>query len=142
MAYTHSIPIRVRYSETDKMGFVYYGNYCQYYEIGRVEALRNLGVEYKSLEDDHNIILPVVNMNVRYLRAAYYDDLLECTTSIVSLPDTFIKFETLIYNSRNELLNQANITLCFVDKNTVKKIQTPEFILQKLIPYFEGTQTK
>lgn len=111
--YKHEFQIRVRYSETDKMGFVYYGNYMQYYEVGRVEALRNLGIRYADLEDEFGIIMPVVNMNVRYLRPAYYDELITMQTHISQLPETSIKFNTEIYNMQKQLLNAAQITLCF-----------------------------
>ena len=71
--------IRVRYAETDQMGYVYYGNYAQFFEVGRVEWLRSLGVSYKSLEDS-GVMLPVINLNVQYIKPAKYDDLLTITT--------------------------------------------------------------
>ncbi|MBK6545926.1 MAG: acyl-CoA thioesterase [Saprospiraceae bacterium] len=135
--YKHEFQIRVRYSETDKMGFVYYGNYMQYYEVGRVEALRNLGIRYADLEDEFGIIMPVVNMNVRYLRPAYYDELITMQTHISQLPETSIKFNTEIYNMQKQLLNAAQITLCFLDAKTKSRLHIPQNILDKLIPYFE-----
>lgn len=139
--FSHTIQTRVRYSETDKMGYVYYGNYTHYYEIGRVETLRSLGVEYRMMEDDLHIFLPVKSLNVRYLRPAYYDDLITIKTSILHIPDTSIQFESLLYNEKNELLNQALVQLVFVSSITKKKIIAPDFILEKLKPYFE-TQKK
>jgi acyl-CoA thioester hydrolase len=134
--YTHSFEIRVRYSETDKMGYVYYGNYTHYYEVGRVEALRSLGITYRELEDDYKIFLPVTNIQVRYLRPAYYDNLLRLETSIINLPTSKIDFTTVIYNEKNELINQGQVQLCFIDGTTMKKMEAPDFIIKKLIHYF------
>ena len=71
----HQIQIRVRYSETDQMRFVYHGNYAQYFEMGRVEWLRNKGVSYKLMEES-GIALPIVSMNINYKKPARYDELL------------------------------------------------------------------
>ncbi len=137
--FLHKHQIRVRYSETDKMGYVYYGNYMQYYEVGRVEALRSLGFSYANLENVMGIFMPVVNINVRYLRPAYYDDLLLLETSIPQIPSTSIKFNTKIYNEKKELLNSAEITLCFVDAKTFKRTDVPDHIIDLLKPYFDKT---
>ena len=73
--YEFNTQVRVRYAEADPMNVVYYGNYAQYFEVGRVESLRNLGISYKGIED-MGIMLPVVELNIKYLRPAKYDDLL------------------------------------------------------------------
>src|ERR1700754_3800053 len=83
--YTSETTIRVRYAETDQMNVVYYGNYAQYFEVGRVESIRNLGVSYKDIEAS-GVIMPVVEMHVRYLRSARYDDLLTIKTTLRELP--------------------------------------------------------
>jgi acyl-CoA thioester hydrolase len=88
--YTHDTPIRVRYGETDKMGYLYYGNYASYFEVGRVEWLRSLGLTYKSLEDEHGIWLPVVSLEMRFVRPAYYDDLLTVRTTVRTMPTDHI----------------------------------------------------
>ena len=79
--YTTEVKIRVRYAETDRMGYVYYGNYATYFEVARVESLRNLGFSYRSLEDE-GILLPVLDFSIRYRRPAYYDDELTIKTII------------------------------------------------------------
>lgn len=89
---THTIKIRVRYGETDQMGYVYYGNYAQYFEMGRVEWLRNLGVSYKEMEE-HGVMLPVVNLNVNYLKPAKYDNLLTLKTTLIKKPSAKIGFD-------------------------------------------------
>ena len=135
--FTHSTQVRVRYGETDKMGFVYYGYYSLYYEIGRVEALRSLGLDYKSMEDQMHIFMPVVSLNVRYLRPAHYDDLLTLETSIIKWPNTSIQFDTKILNEKGDWLNQGQVVLCFLDIASRRRVDMPELLIQKLSPYFE-----
>ena len=129
--YSTTTKIRVRYSETDKMGYVYYGNYAQYYEVGRTEMFRELGFPYKKLEDD-NYFLPVAFMNIKFIKAALYDDLLTLKTTLVRKPLVKLMFKYEIYNSDNELLNQAETTLVFVDGKTRKPCKAPDYFLEKL----------
>lgn len=128
--------VRVRYAETDRMGYVYYGNYSEYYEVGRVEALRQLGMSYREMEDS-GIMLPVLNFSIKYYKPAYYDDLLRVKTIIAELPKTRIKFIYQIYNANNVLLNEGETTLVFVKIQTGKPCMAPEAFLQKLNPFFK-----
>lgn len=123
--------VRVRYSETDQMGYVYYGNYARYYEIGRTELMRSMGIHYKSMEE-RGIIMPVVFMEAKYLRPARYDDLIEIRTRIKKLTDKSIVFESLIYNGEDQLLNRGIVSLCFLDKQTQQRIPTPSFVINQL----------
>lgn len=133
---------RVRYSETDKMGYLYYGNYAQYFEIGRVEMLRSLGLSYRSMEDDYKIMMPVVSLNMRYVRPAYYDDLIKISTTLKQLPEKFITFHTELYNQDNKLVNGGTVKLCFVHMATKETVQVPEILLKKLTPYFPKSETE
>ena len=137
MSYQHTWQLRVRYGETDQMGFVYYGVYAQYYEVARVEAIRNLGVRYADLEKIHHIWMPVMNMQVRYLRPARYDDLLTIHTTIPSLPAKDIRFRYEIHNETGTLLNGALVQLCFLDARTQKRIDAPDFIKDPLRSYYK-----
>ncbi|MCC6753054.1 MAG: acyl-CoA thioesterase [Saprospiraceae bacterium] len=128
----HETQIRVRYSETDQMGYVYYGNYAQYYEIARVEAMRAAGIRYADLEREYGIWLPVVSMNVRYLRPAAYDDLLTLRTFVHPIEGSHLRFDTEVFNEGGQLLNAARVTLCFVDSVTRKRTSAPAWIIQKL----------
>lgn len=129
--------IRVRYGETDQMGYVYYGNYPLYYEVGRVEALREVGIIYKNMENTFNIIMPVMSMEVKYLRPAKYDDLLTVRTSIRKMPCSDIVFYFEIYNEEYKLLNTGQVKLCFVDITTNKRVNLPLELGNKLRSYFE-----
>jgi len=120
--------IRVRYSETDQMGYCYYGNYAQYLEIGRVEALRCLGIRYKEMEDQ-GILLPVSDFQIKYVSPARYDDLLTIETTIVSVKGTRILFDYRILNENDAVIALASTTLVFVSKETMRPIKAPENIL-------------
>ena len=136
MSYHHTHQLRVRYAETDQMGFVYYGIYAQYYEVARVEAIRSLGIQYATIERDHGIWMPVMEMHARYLRPAQYDDLLTIRTTIPTLPYRDIRFRYEIVNEAGTLLNGALVRLCFLHAGTQKRINAPDFIKESLISYF------
>lgn len=136
MSYQHTHQLRVRYAETDQMGFVYYGIYAQYYEVARVEAMRDLGIHYADIEREFGIWMPVMEMHVRFLRPARYDDLLTIHTTIPSLPDRDIRFRYEIKNEQGILLNGAVVRLCFLEASSQKRISAPPFIKESLISYF------
>ncbi len=109
--FTHKTHIRIHYALTDQMGVVYYGNYAQFYEIGRTEALRSLGLTYKEIEAT-GVIMPVTEIHSRFLRPALYDDLLTVVTMVKEMPaHSKIIFHNEIYNEKNELLNVGDVTL-------------------------------
>ncbi len=124
----HQIQVRVRYSETDQMGVVYHGNYIPYFEIGRVEWLRNKGVSYKSLEES-GIALPIVSMTVNYKKPARYDDLLTVKTTFKQYSSVKIEFDCEIWSAENELLTTAQFILVFVDIKLGKAIIPPADLL-------------
>lgn len=132
----YEFEVRVRYAETDQMGVVYHGNYAQYFEMGRVEWLRNLGVSYKWMEEN-GIMLPVVSLNVNYKKPARYDDLLRVKTIFKKQTSVRIDFDYEIYNEQNELLTIASSTLVFVDMKTGRPTLPPEYITVKLLEIAE-----
>jgi acyl-CoA thioester hydrolase len=117
--------LRVRYGETDQMGYCYYGNYAQYFEVGRVEALRAFGMSYKAMEES-GVMLPVLDFSVRYFAPAYYDDLLLITTKIVGLKGPRLYFEYEIQNESGKVISNATTTLVFVSKENMRPISPPE----------------
>jgi len=133
--YQHTIEIRVRYAETDQMGFVYYGNYAMYYEVARVEALRALGISYKILEQN-GIIMPVLENWSKYIRPAKYDDLLTVKLILKEIPEKRITFEYEVFNEEKKLLNLGSTILVFLDKESGKPIMVPDIIRDVLKPYF------
>ncbi len=134
--YTHATQIRVRYGDTDQMGFVYYGNYARYYEIARVESFRNLGLTYREMEES-GIIMPVLENWSKFYKPGLYDELLTITAKIPDLPGVRVTFEYDIHNEKDELINQGKTTLVFLDKQTRKPIGFPEPMLALLRPYYD-----
>ena len=126
--------IRVRYAETDKMAYVYYGNYAQYYEVGRVEALRFLGTSYKMLESS-GIMMPVIQMLTNFKKPALYDDILTIKTIIKEKPTVKMRFFYDIYNDGNILINQGETTLVFVHHDTMKPCHCPQWFADLFIGF-------
>lgn len=135
--YTSETTIRVRYGETDQMGYLYYGYYALYFEQGRTDAIRQLGLTYKALEES-GIIMPVVEMNSKYIRPALYDDLITVKTSIKTLdePDHSIHFYCELFNEKGKKLNESVVTLVFYDKIKKMKVPMPAALRERLVPYF------
>lgn len=129
--FVHSSHLRIRYSETDQMGYCYYGNYAQFFEIGRVETLRAMGISYKELEEV-GIMLPVVELNVKYIKPALYDDLIEIRTYLKSVPRVKIEFDYEIYNEQQELLTKGYTSLVFISSETMKPIMAPADLIKKI----------
>ena len=134
---THDTKVRVRYGETDQMGYVYYGDYAEYFEVGRVEALRSLGFADRRLEEE-GVMLPVHSMQVTYHRPARYDDLLTIRTIISELPTVRITFRYEVWNEADELLCEAATTLVFVDRGTMRPCRAPGSFSAAMAEHFMG----
>ena len=124
---THEVQVRVRYSETDQMGVVYHGNYLPYFEIGRVEWLRDKGVSYKWMEEN-GIALPIVSLTLNYKKSARYDELLTVKTKFKSQTTVKIEFDCEIWNEQNDLLTTAHFMLVFLDMKTGRPMVPPDYI--------------
>ena len=129
--------LRTRYAETDQMGVVYYGNYPQYLELGRVEWLRAIGLTYKEMEAE-GIMMPVVSLQIQYKKPALYDELITIRTKLKDLPSTKIEFDYEILNEKGELLSTANTILVFVDAKTFRPVRCPEKVLDLIRGAREG----
>ena len=134
--YSTETKIRVRYGETDQMGYLYYGYYALYYEVGRAEAIRELGFTYRQMEE-MGIMMPVAELNAKYFRPALYDDLVTVKTILKELPQgSKIQFHSELYNEQGELLNKGVTTLVFYDPAKKEKTIMPARLLEKLKPFF------
>jgi acyl-CoA thioester hydrolase len=127
--------LRVRYGETDQMGFVYYGVYAQYYEVGRVEAMRSLGFSYREMEES-GVLMPVINLTVNYKKPAKYDDEVRIVTTVKEMPGVRITFHYECFNQKNELLNTGSVTLVFIDKQKNKPMQPPAWFMEGFMKKF------
>ncbi|MCA6472110.1 MAG: acyl-CoA thioesterase [Chitinophagaceae bacterium] len=134
--YEHITTLRVRYAETDQMNIVYYGNYAQYFEVGRAECIRDLGFSYKKMEE-LGVHMPVVELKVKFLRPARYDDLITIKTMLHELPEKYeITFQHEVYNERKKILTTGQVTLMFIDAAANKRMRMPDFLREKLAPFF------
>ncbi len=129
-------PLRVRYADTDKMGYLYYGHYAKLYEIGRAELLRTTGISYQECEDEFHVMMPVLSMECRYKLPAKYDHLLTIHTELRELPKRMLHFHHEIYNEEEQLLNTGEVKLFYVDMKNNKNISCPPFLLDKFKPFF------
>lgn len=135
--YSSTTQIRVRYGETDQMGYLYYGYYALYYEVGRAESIRELGFTYRQLEE-MGIMMPVVELNAQYFRPALYDDLITVKTILKELPEgPKIQFHSELYNEQQQLLNRGITTLVFYDSKEKKKIDMPPQLTERLASFFK-----
>lgn len=128
-------PVRVRYAETDKMGYAYYGNYATYLEVARVEALRSIGISYKELEDE-GVMLPVAEFYIKYFKPAYYDEELLTRVTIKKKPGIKIEFEYEMFNKEGTQINFAKTTLVFVSVKTGKPMKPPVKVVQAFDRFF------
>ena len=135
--YIFETTIRVRYGETDQMGYVYYGNYPLYYEVGRTEILRSVGLSYRDMEE-RGILMPVHSLNIKYIEPARYDDLLTLRVLLKDLPAVRIIFYYELYSAQGKLLNTGETTLVFVDAKTRRPRRAPELLMNELKKYFSG----
>ena len=133
--YQSKTTVRVRYAETDQMGYVYYGFYAMYYEVARVESLRQLGVTYKEIEE-MGVIMPVLENKSKYFAPARYDELLTIVTTVKDKPGVRIKFDYEIYNEADKLIHQGETLLAFVDKVSNRPRRPPELMEKVLSPFF------
>ena len=127
----NEIDLRIRYGETDQMGIVYHGNYAQYFEIGRTEWLRNLGITYKQMEED-GIKLPVISLVVNFKRSVCYDDVIKVKTTLKKMPTASIEFDYEIENEKGEIVTTGNTVLAFIDIVRNRPTRCPQHILDKL----------
>jgi acyl-CoA thioester hydrolase len=134
--FRHIFQKRIRYGETDKMGYLYYGHYPLMYEIGRVEAIRDLGLTYRHMEDELRIMMPVIHVESRYLKPAYYDELIFIHTILNEIPGKLCQFEHEIYNEGEELIHKATVKLFFIDMDTQKRVSAPDYFTDALKTYF------
>lgn len=134
--FTSQTQVRVRYAETDQMGVVYHSHYFQYFEVARAESIRSLGFTYADMEK-MGVIMPVIEVQCRYLRPALYDDLLTVKVILKELPVHHkIEFHQEVYNEKGDLLVNGKVILYFMESTTMKRTTMPEQLLLKLQPYF------
>ncbi len=126
---TNETQIRVRYAETDQMGYVYYGRFMEYFEVGRAELLRQIGLSYADLENVHDVMCPVAAVDVQYKRPVRYDMLITIKTEVKELPDKRIIFYATTLLPDGQIANTASVNLAFIDSNSYKPIRAPKTVV-------------
>lgn len=135
--FSFDTPVRVRYADTDQMHVVYHAKFIEYFESGRTESIRSLGVTYKEIEE-WGLIMPVVRVQCDFLRPGRYDDLLTVRTILREMPEGHrIQFEQEVYNESSKLICKGSILLYFLEKETHNKVDIPQQLIEKLKPFFE-----
>jgi len=134
---TFSSKIRVSYSDTDQMGFVHHSNYLKYYETGRWNLFRQLGMPYKRIEQE-GFLLPVVDVQIQYLKPAFYDEVLTIETSLIQFKGVKLAVGFKLFNEDHELINTATIILAFISKHSRKPCKPPTALVKL---YKEHLQT-
>lgn len=134
--FEYTTKVRVRYGETDQMGYMYYGNYAEFYEVGRVEMLRSLGMTYSGMEAS-GVMMPVLEMNCKYLKPALYDEEISIKVIMNKMPGVKIHFRYELYNPDGELINIGETSLVFVNMQTNRPCMAPQDFLDKLKPFFQ-----
>jgi acyl-CoA thioester hydrolase len=132
----HATKIRVRYGETDQMGYMYYGNYAEFFEVGRVEMLRSLGLTYSGMEAS-GIMMPVLELHSKYLKPALYDEEITVKVFMAKMPGVKIHFKYDLYNEKQELIHVAETLLVFINMKTSRPCLPPQDFIDKLKPFFE-----
>jgi len=139
--FTHITRIRVGYTDTDQMGFLHHSKYVVFCETARIEAMRALGTCYKEIED-MGIFMPVISMNFKFIRPAFYDDLLTVKTILRDVPKARMKFEYEFYNEPGMMINSAEVTLTFINSKTRKPCFPPNVLIESLKTYFLSKELK
>ena len=126
--YTHTTKQRVKYSDTDQMGYMHHSNYVRYYENSRWELFRSLGISYKAIEKD-NYLLPVTNMTFRFIKPVFYDELLTIETTLNEIKGARIFFSYKMYNTTGNLINEAEMVVAFIQKGNRQPCHPPNYIM-------------
>ena len=132
----HQTHVRVRYADTDQMGFVYYGKYAEYFEVGRVELIRSVGLSYKEIEE-RGVWLPVVELRVNYRYPARYDELLTITSCLAELPKASLLTTYKIHKENGELAVSGLVKLAFLNAERQRPQRVPDFFLKAVEQYWK-----
>jgi len=133
----HQYSFRVMYPDTDKMGTVHHSNYAKYYETARWELFRSIGISYKSVEDA-GIMLPVVKMSFSFLKTTHYDEFLTVKTTLKAFKGVRIWFTYHLYNEKNEIINEAETVVAFVNRDNWSPCIPPDFVKNAINKHSEN----
>ena len=134
---TFKTEIRIRYADTDQMQFVYNGKYLEYFEVGRTELLRSTGLSYNVVETQ-GYQLPLIEAHLKYVSAAYYDDILVIESSLKEIPKFKMRLDYKIFRKENSgLVTEGYTEHVFINKEKKKPVRPPEFFIDAIKSYYE-----
>ena len=135
--FVYESKVRVRYIETDQMGIVHHANYVQYYELARTECFEACsGMSYATMEAE-GVMLPILEIQSKYLKPAYYNEVLTIKSIVKELPSVYLFVEYEIYNEAGELINTGKTTLVFVRKESRRPCRPPKNFMVNVAKYFQ-----
>lgn len=134
---SNEIKVRVRYGETDRMGYAHHSVYALYFEEGRTELLRKFGMDYKTMEDN-GYILPMASLNIDYMKPAKYDDILTVKTILREKPGVRLNFKYEVYDSQGEMVCKALGKMVFADKITGRPCRPYPAFVELVNRVFQG----
>jgi acyl-CoA thioester hydrolase len=134
--YSYETKIRVRYNETDRMGYLHHSVYVAYFEVARTEMMRNMGITYKEMEDS-GILLPVYALDISFKQPAFYDDVLTIKSVLTKIPVIRLIIEYEVFNHDGQVICTATSTNVFVSAQNRKPVKAPEAFLEKFNAFFE-----
>ena len=126
---SYSTQIRVRYKDTDQMGIMHHSNYVVLYETARTEWLREMGLTYAEMEH-RGVMMPIVEVNIKYRQPAYYDELISVTASVDELPMARMNFKYEIRGEDGREIATGSTTLGFIDSQTRRPQRAPQWLLE------------
>lgn len=132
---THQTQVRIHYGWVDPMGFLYHAHYVDLFDMGRTELMRSLGLPYASMEE-RGVMMPVIDLAIKYKNPAHYDDLLTIRTTLSEIPAVKVTFHYEVFRPTGELITTGHVTLAFMHSDTHRPMRCPEFLLDVLKPAF------
>ena len=128
--------IRVEYHHTDQMGIVHHSNYIKFFEVARTEWLRSAGLTYAEMER-RGVMMPIVDVNVKYRQPAYYDELLSVTAIVEDMPMARMLFKYEIRGEDGRDIASGSTTLGFIDRETRRPQRAPKWLMEVLERVFQ-----
>jgi acyl-CoA thioester hydrolase len=128
----HKLQFKTRYAETDQMGYIHHSIYAQYYEMGRINLMHQIGIDYKQMEKD-GYILPVYTLHSKYFSPLTFDELITLVTYVKYLKGVRLAFGYEIFNEKNEKTTEGEVVLVFADAQTGKPIRPPVQFVEKIL---------
>lgn len=133
----HYSYVRVRYADTDQMKYAYNGKYFEYFEVGRTEMMREVGLPYKVIEEN-GYFMPVIETKITFHNPAFYDELLEVETRVEQIPTSKVHIDHVVKaKERDVVVATGYVELAFLNAQTYRPTRAPKFFIDAVKKYYE-----